>query len=147
MTQEEQTVLVDGQQPTTDAAAKKDATGGDQPAKVEDASAPAESTKASNNDAGEGRAQMRAFFQQLSISRMKSMRKLSPAAKAAKAARQAARAAANAAKAAEVAAKAADSAAKAAQDAAQAAFDENTKASEEKKPIVEESKQEEVAAK
>lgn len=151
MTQEEQTALVDGQQAAAaNADAKKDAGAvAEQQATTEDTSA--EPGKASAGQGQESQAQMRALFKQ--IIRMRSVRKLSPAAKAAKAARQAARAAANAAKAAEVAAKAADSAAKAAQDAAQAAFDENAKA-EEKKPVTdaaksetEVSKQEEVAAK
>lgn len=148
MTQEEQTALVEGQQAAAAGEAKKD----EQQTEVK----PEEDAEASKNaggQAGENQAQMRALFKQLI--RMRSVRKLSPAAKAAKAARQAARAAANAAKAAEAAAKAADNAAKAAQDAAQAAFDENAKA--EGKKVVEkvdavksettEAAKEEVAAK
>lgn len=152
MTQEEQTALVDGQQAV--AAAATDAKKDEQQAVKTDTEA-AEAGKGSTNQAEENQAQMRALFKQ--FIRLRSVRKLSPAAKAAKAARQAARAAANAAKAAEVAAKAADNAAKAAQDAAQAAFDENAKA-EGKKVVekaaevvksetVEAAKQEEVAAK
>jgi len=137
MTQEEQTALVDGQQ----AAAAPNSGAGDtpsnagEPTKNVESEQPAEGEgKTSNGTSQEGdESHMRLLFKQ--IIRMRSVRKLSPAAKAAKAARQAARAAENAAKAAEVAAKAADSAAKAAQDAAQAAFEENAKVAEvEKKP-------------
>lgn len=144
MTQEEQTALVDGQQaaaaaPASDA--KNDSE--QQPALPEEQAG--EKGQVGQNQ--EGQAQYRALFKQ--IIRMRSVRKLSPAGKAAKAARQAARAAANAAKAAEVAAKAADCAAKAAQEAAQAAFDENK--AEEKKATksetIEAAKPEEVAAK
>lgn len=164
MTQEEQTALVDGQQaavtpaPASDAKKEEDVT--KESSQQDSQQATNEQTQqdqaASKANGEEGEPQYRALFKQ--IIRMRSVRKLSPAAKAAKSARQAAKAATNAARAAETAAKAADVAAKAAQEAAQAAFDENTKAEEKllatekvpepaKSENIEANKTEEVAAK
>lgn len=131
MTQEEQTALVDGQQAVAAAAA-----GVAKMAMTDETTA--EQNKAQSGPNQEGQAQFRQIFKQ--IIRMKSVRKLSPAGKAARAAKQAAKAAANAAEAAGIAAKAAECAAKAAQEVAQAAFDESNKAEEKSEKKADEKK-------